>query len=137
QRVARAYLRPDRLSVVLVGNASAFGSALKGVGFNTYETVEIGKLDLTAADFKGPGKPAVPAAAPRFRAISRKPPLAYQPSSATGAPAAGQDGARAKMLLERAIAAKGGLDTLRSVKRITAKTTTSMMGPQGRVQAEA
>ena len=52
QRVARDFLRPDRLSVVLVGNASAFTSQLKGVGFGTYETVELGDLDLTAANFK-------------------------------------------------------------------------------------
>ncbi|OLD57244.1 MAG: hypothetical protein AUI64_00855 [Acidobacteria bacterium 13_1_40CM_2_64_6] len=52
QRVAREFLRPDRLSVVLVGNASAFASQLKGVGFGTYETVELGELDLTAANFK-------------------------------------------------------------------------------------
>src|SRR5439155_23191720 len=31
QRVARAYLKPDRLSVVLVGNASLFESQLNGV----------------------------------------------------------------------------------------------------------
>src|SRR5437016_5611421 len=57
QRVARAYLKPDRLSVVLVGNAGAFTSQLKGVGFGTFETIELGNLDLTAADFKR-GKPA-------------------------------------------------------------------------------
>ena len=34
QRVARQYLRPDRLSVVLVGNAAAFTDKLKGVGFD-------------------------------------------------------------------------------------------------------
>jgi zinc protease len=52
QRVARSYLTPDRLSVVLVGNASAFVSQLGGVGFGTFETVELENLDLTSADFK-------------------------------------------------------------------------------------
>ena len=52
QQVARTYLRPDRLSVVLVGNAAAFASQLRGVGFGAYETVELGDLDLTAANFK-------------------------------------------------------------------------------------
>ena len=37
QRVARSYLRPDRLSIVLVGNAAAFQSQLKGIGFGTFE----------------------------------------------------------------------------------------------------
>src|SRR5206468_3120468 len=52
QRVARALLRPDRLSIVLVGNAAAFASQLRGIGFGTFETVELGDLDLTAANFK-------------------------------------------------------------------------------------
>ncbi|OFW12233.1 MAG: hypothetical protein A3F69_01305 [Acidobacteria bacterium RIFCSPLOWO2_12_FULL_66_10] len=52
QRVARAYLRPDRLSVALVGNAAAFAPQLRAAGFATFETVELGDLDLTAANFK-------------------------------------------------------------------------------------
>ena len=52
QRVARAFLRPDRLSVVLVGNAAAFEGQLRGVGFATYETVELPDLDLMAASLK-------------------------------------------------------------------------------------
>ena len=32
ERVARNYLKPDRLSVVLVGNAAAFVSQLRGAG---------------------------------------------------------------------------------------------------------
>jgi zinc protease len=55
QRVARLYLKPDRLSVVLVGNASAFTGQLQGVGFPTFETVDIDSLDLTAVDFKASG----------------------------------------------------------------------------------
>jgi len=55
QRVARALLRPDRLSVVLVGNAKAFASQLAGVGFGQFETVELGDLDLTTANFKRGG----------------------------------------------------------------------------------
>src|SRR5207248_393639 len=58
QRVARLYLKPDNLSVVLVGNAAAFTKQLQGVGFGKYETVELANLDLTAADFKQ-GKTAV------------------------------------------------------------------------------
>jgi zinc protease len=52
QRVARQYLRPDRLSVVLVGNATAFTGSLKGVGFTAFEVVNLADLDLTAADFR-------------------------------------------------------------------------------------
>jgi zinc protease len=49
-RVARAYLRPDRLSMVLVGNAAAFSGQLSGLGFQTIETVEMADVDLMAAD---------------------------------------------------------------------------------------
>src|ERR1043166_4951588 len=55
QRVAKAYLRPDRLSVVLVGNAAAFVEQLKGVGFTAYETIELSDLDLMTPTFKRSG----------------------------------------------------------------------------------
>jgi zinc protease len=60
QRVARQYLRPDLLSVVLVGNASVFAPRLKGIGFDSFEIVELSELDLTVADFRR-GAPAAPA----------------------------------------------------------------------------
>jgi zinc protease len=63
QRVARQYLRPDRLSVVLVGNAAAFTDTLKGVGFSTFEVVDLLDLDLTAADFRRAARPGRRAAA--------------------------------------------------------------------------
>jgi len=59
QRVAREFLRPDRLSVVLVGNAKAFVSQLGGVGFGQFETVELADLDLTTATFKRSGTRAL------------------------------------------------------------------------------
>jgi len=52
ERVARFYLKPSNVSVVLVGNASAFASELRGVGFGQFETVDLDKLDLLKADFK-------------------------------------------------------------------------------------
>ena len=55
ERAARSYLKPDRLSVVLVGNAAAFVPQLRALGFNTYEVVEMNNLDLMAADFKRAG----------------------------------------------------------------------------------
>jgi zinc protease len=56
QRVARQYLKPDRLSVVLVGNAKAFVGQLKGVGFSDFEVVDLSELDLAAADFRRPAR---------------------------------------------------------------------------------
>jgi zinc protease len=51
-RVARYYLQPDRLSVVIVGNASAFREQLPRAGFDRYEVIPLSDLDLSAADFK-------------------------------------------------------------------------------------
>lgn len=55
ERVSRYYLHPDRLSIVLVGNASAFTSQLRSLGFGSFEVVEMDELDLLAADFKRAG----------------------------------------------------------------------------------
>ena len=52
ERVARFYLKPDAVSVVLVGNASVFVPQLRGVGFGRYETVAVEDLDLLTPDFK-------------------------------------------------------------------------------------
>lgn len=54
QRVARSYLRPDRLAVVLVGNADAFVKDLGGIGFAEFERIPIEQIDLLAADLRKP-----------------------------------------------------------------------------------
>ena len=146
QRVAKTYLRPDRLSVVLVGNASTFSAQLRTVGFGTFETIELGDLDLVAANFKrGPTRTGgdrlgeltraggASAAAKGWSARLQPSVLAFQPYGAyQQAPAAGQvapataeEGAKADALLDRAIAAKGGLDKLRALKTIVATQTVS------------
>jgi zinc protease len=61
QRVAQLYMKPDRLSVVLVGNASAFAKDLAGVGFPQYEQVNLAELDLTSATLhRGPRTASAP-----------------------------------------------------------------------------
>lgn len=52
QRVARFFVHPDRLSVVLVGNAAEFVGTLKGVGFGDFERIPISQLDILSADLK-------------------------------------------------------------------------------------
>jgi zinc protease len=52
QRVARTYLRPDRLAVVLVGNADGFVDDLKGIGFGEFERIPMDQVDLLSADLK-------------------------------------------------------------------------------------
>ena len=141
QRVARALLRPDRLSVVLVGNAAAFASQLNGIGFGNFETVELADLDLTSANFKR-GRTRADASggtdrADRTDGADRE--MRYTPYQATQAPLAGrnvgenspEDQAKATALLDRVIAAKGGLDKLRALKTIIAKQTQTATSPNG------
>jgi zinc protease len=66
QRVARAYLRPTRLSIVLVGDAASFVPALKKAGFDSHELVKLEDLDLAAVTLTRVrrGAPAAPAASP-------------------------------------------------------------------------
>jgi len=129
QRVARAFLRPDRLSVVLVGNAAAFAPQLKGVGFGTYETVELADLDLTAANFRrGPSRAAQAGGAggsggsggSGWSGGAGGAAYARDTQESTITP---QEGEKAKALLDRAIEAKGGLEKLRGLKTIVATQT--------------
>jgi hypothetical protein len=55
------------------------------------------------------------------------------PRQPTGAP---REGATARALLDRVIAAKGGLEKLRALKTIKALTSATMSSPQGKVEAE-
>ncbi len=155
QRVARTYLKPDRLSIVLVGNADAFATQLKGIGLPQFETVDLDNLDLTAVNFQRGKRAATAAGGPRFvahdgfsgaaahtgsadvaqdfsPAIRR---VSYQPpaQSSTVAPA---EGARAQALLNRVIAAKGGLDRLQALKTIKAVTKATATTPGGKVEVE-
>jgi zinc protease len=144
ERAARTYLKPDRLSVVLVGNASAFLSQLRGLGFNTYEVIEMNDLDLMAANFKRTGAttPAVGGAggrAPAGRTTGqpggRQPGYVRSDSQATLI--APRDGPSVRRLLEKVIAAKGGMERLRGIKNITATTKAIGLGPnaqQGTVE---
>jgi zinc protease len=54
QRVARGYLKPARLSIVLVGDARLIEPQLKSVGFAEFERVPIERLDLTSPTLMRP-----------------------------------------------------------------------------------
>ena len=122
QRVARKYLRPDRLSVVLVGNASAFAPQLSSIGFGQFETIELPDLDLTSANFKR-ARAVARAFGPAVRQASYQPPAS--------------EASRAAALLDQAIAGKGGLETLRAIKTIVAKQTLTNASPNGPVTIES
>ena len=101
QRVAQLYLHPDKLSIVLVGDASVFAKDLAGVGFDQVERIPIGELDLSSPDLKRH-------AAPR---PSRLEPISFRQTAT-----APED--RARALISRAIDAKGGLALLRSIQTV-------------------
>lgn len=155
-RVARAYLRPDRLAVVLVGNADAFSSQLKRAGLNGIETLDLHDLDLTTADLRasrvgkadgslgsGIAGDSEGTRRPRHSVESRAPDAerrtghivlaAYRPQEQSRhAPAITPDeGTRARALLDAVVAAKGGVDRLRAIKSITARTRTTAATPGG------
>jgi zinc protease len=147
QRVAKLYLKPDKLSVVLVGNANAFTGQLKAVGFPTFETVDLDGLDLTAADFKGSGALAG-ARAPRFGAERRSLDVVgrgVQPHGGSLERAAlhyAQQSAvhaddPAKALLDRVVNAMGGLEKLRAVRTVTAQQIVTTPGRGEAVDVEA
>jgi len=142
QRVARLYLKPDRLSVVLVGNAAQFTNQLQGAGFGMFETVDIQNLDLTAVDFKRPTRRAAaddslvgrPFQGRRGGGPERpapQTPIAYSAQSAVGR----TDDAKA--LLDRVIAAMGGLDALRGVKTVIARQTVVSTSQQSVLESQS
>jgi hypothetical protein len=126
ERVARFYLKPDAVSVVLVGNASVFVPQLRGVGFGKYETIPVDSLDLLTADFKkgGPAGRIGRTESPALVLAS------YQQPDKPVAPVVAEEGAKAKALLDRVIAAKGGLAALAGIKSLKAETSTTMMAPE-------
>ncbi len=105
QRVAQQYLRPDRLSIVLVGDASVFAKDLPGVGFEQVESIPLAELDLSSPDLRhhGPG-------AGRLEQVAFR-------GQATAAPTRANH-VEAKELVARAIAAKGGLSLLKSIQTV-------------------
>jgi zinc protease len=147
ERVARFYLKPDAVSVVLVGNASIFVPQLRGVGFGKYETIPVDNLDLLTVDFKKGGPagrsgraeaPVPPArSAPLGLPALSSPPAfpalvlaSYRQADKPAAPVVAEEGAKAKALLDQVIAAKGGLAMLRGIKSIKAVTATTMVAPE-------
>jgi len=143
QRVAKLYLKPDRLSVVLVGNAAEFTNQLQGIGFGSFETVDLQNLDLTAMDFKRPARRArsgvgapdqPPLTLRRFAAALAKAERPTLQNAYAAQSAVGRGDARA--VLDRVIAAMGGLDALRNVKTVVARQTVSTPTPRGPVETE-
>jgi hypothetical protein len=140
ERVARYYLRPDRLSIVLVGNAAAFSGQLKGLGFSSFEVIDMEDLDLMSADLRRPQAPPMLRApggggrsgAPGVSLRGSAPAAAYAPAGAQATqrpPVTAQEGTSARELLDRLVSAKGGVDRLRAVRSIVVSTSARALGP--------
>jgi zinc protease len=52
RRAARTYLQPDRLAIVLVGEARAFVDGLRRAGFGNIEVLSVAELDLSSPDLR-------------------------------------------------------------------------------------
>ena len=52
RRAARTYLQPDRLAIVLVGEARAFVDDLRRAGFGDIEVLSVAELDLSSPDLR-------------------------------------------------------------------------------------
>ena len=141
QRVSRQYIRTDRLSIVLVGNAAAFIPQLRQVGFSEFDVIPIAQLNLMSATLKkeAPRAEAGREGPPRIMSGSRPgTPLdtartftvreaAYQSPAAQSALTDG----RATDLLKRVIDARGGLDPLRKVRTVVANAETTFQMERG------
>jgi zinc protease len=124
QRVARLYLHPDRLSIVLVGDASVFAKQLTGAGFQQFERIPLADLDLAATDFKRHPSPAG-----RDNRWPQPPPpqvqpVAYRPNTAPQARPA--KATTAEDLVSLAVQAKGGPEKLRSIRTMKAAATVTV-----------
>lgn len=129
QRVARQYVRPDRLSIVLVGNARAFVSQMMEMGFGGYEVIAADQLDLMSPSLKReraqPGQrrgavgPGDHVAAPRLPAYTQS------QVNPRAAPDAAAD------LIQRVVQAKGGLEALKSIRTVVVDADMSVTTARG------
>jgi zinc protease len=141
ERVARYYLRPDRLSIVLVGNVAAFEGQLRRLGFDKIERIEMSDLDLTTADFRrtrrqGRAGLSGPLSIAGFQNLRGVAAYQAQPAVQSPPPVTTGEGPAALALIDKAIEAKGGLEKLRAIKAIKAVTEATVETPEGRVKAQ-
>jgi len=136
QRVARQYIKPDRLAIVLVGNARAFASQLQSVGFTDYEVIPIEQLDLMSATLKREQRRASFGSFDSFGSFRSLRKAAYsrtQVNPRAGEPRApqAQSDRAALDVLRRVVDAKGGLAALQAVRSVIAEADTTLQMPQG------
>jgi outer membrane lipoprotein-sorting protein len=123
QRVAQQYLHPDKLSIVLVGDASVFAKDLAGVGFDQVERIPIGDLDLASPDLRR-------RSTPRPAGIE---PIGFH-RALTSRPVDQRTEADVRAFVARAVAAKGGLALLRSIQTVRASSVTTLTTDGGNAE---
>ena len=126
QRVAQLYLHPDRLSIVLVGDANVFAKQLPAVGFDQVERIPLDQLDLTSATLRRRS----PSASGRDQEGPRLIPASFTQAAK---PEAGD----LKPLIDKAIAAKGGLALLRSITTVKSASDMVFATPTGQAKVTA
>jgi zinc protease len=119
QAVAKQYVRPDRLSIVLVGNAKAFVSQLRAQGFTDIEVIPIERLDLSSATLTRASSWGPPSGGPTAVRSLR---AAY---TATQVNPGVMDAASAA-LLQKVIDARGGMAALKNVRTVVAESVTDV-----------
>jgi predicted Zn-dependent peptidase len=149
QRIARQYVRPDRLSIVLVGNARAFASQLVEMGFGGYEVIPVDQLDLMSPTLKRErrraSEPFEPSGSFGSFPFSRsRSELAYSQTQVNPRPSPpAQNGQNVNVpnvpngsngsndLLRRVVQAKGGLDALKAIRTVVVDADMSVMTARG------
>jgi zinc protease len=154
QRVARQYIRPELLSIVLVGNARAFIPQLQSVGFTDYEVIPLPQLDLMSATLRRAERNASLGPFGSIASLVRTSgQTAYRPQAAAlaarqsprqgaGIVSNAQNGSSASTgpndpnglaLLRQVVATKGGLAALKGVRSVIAEAETKFQTQQGEV----
>jgi zinc protease len=138
QRVARQYVKPDRLSIVLVGNARAFASQLIELGMGGYEVIPVDQLDLMSPTLKrerrrvehAPGGFIADREGPRRAAYTQT-----QVNPRPAVPVNGQNVPNATNisndLLLRVVQTKGGLAALKGIRTVVVDADMSVTTPRG------
>jgi zinc protease len=123
QRATRVHLKPDRLTMVLVGNARGFIDQLAKLGFRNGEIIPIADLDLSSPTLTRS----------RGAQFARRFPAAVAASRSPATPRAEWDVARPVVM--KAVTAAGGLDALQRVRTVQARSDTVLSTPAGPLKA--
>jgi zinc protease len=133
QRVSQKYLHPDRLSIVLVGDASVFAKQLPALGFEQVERIPARELDLTSPELRRRGA----APMPRREPDAREAEWGVVPARHAQPPSRGPTTSEAGELVARAIAAKGGVEKLRTIRTIISSADMTIDSVAGRSSVPA